>query len=183
MSKAGPIQKHMMKTIELDPNQIITLNDYPLYSHRVFNMYLDRCINGEDLPFVPVMCKDIVSAYFKVGLSRKFQEFEKRNPAATYFMLDGSHRTTALALSGRQIKAVVYESDRDIQEARQRVKTGFIVDNGTLYHTLVENCEILNNHFEEKPYFMTVRQKTDKLVLENYIVLPGLASLELNKHK
>jgi hypothetical protein len=84
-------------------------------------------------------------------------------------MLDGSHRTTALSLAGRDIRAVIYETDEDIGEARKLVKTGQILFNATLDYTLEENCEILNKYFTEKPYFMTVQQKTDKLIRENYI--------------
>ena len=137
-----------MKTIALNPNQIITLNDYPLYSNSVMSKYFDKSMTGEDLPFVPIVSKDIVRIYFKADLSKIFREFEKRNPAAKYFMLDGSHRTTASTLAGRNIKAIVYETDSDIDEAQKLVITGQILENGTLYHTLEENCEILYNYFK-----------------------------------
>ena len=172
-----------MQTIELNPNQIITLNDFPLYSNSVLSRYFDKCMTGEDLPFVPIVSKDIVRIYFKADLSKKFREFEKRNPAAKYFVLDGSHRTTALTLAGHNIKAIVDETDRDINEARKLVIKGQILENATLNHTLEENCEILYNYFKEKPYFMTVQQKTDKMIRENFISPPELISLELKKQK
>ena len=95
-----------MKTAVLKPNQIITLNDYPLYSNRVLRKYYDKCKIGEDLPFVPIISKDIVSKYFNAELTTLFLEYEKQNFAAVYFMLDGSHRTTALTLAGRAIAAI-----------------------------------------------------------------------------
>ena len=84
-------------------------------------------------------------------------------------MLDGSHRTTALTLAGRAIAAIIYETDEDIIEARKLIVTGQILKNATLYYTLEENCEILHKHFREKPYFITVQQKTDKLIRDNFI--------------
>jgi len=158
-----------MKTTELSPNQIITLNDYPLYSNDVLSRYLDRCRMGEDLPFVPVISKEIVRGYFGAELLRTFAEFEQQNPAAEYFMLDGSHRTTALTVAGRSIAAVIYETDVDIREARGLVATGRILENGTLDLTVAENCEVLSRYFSEKPYFMTVQQKADRLIRDNHI--------------
>ena len=158
-----------VRTIELRPDQIITLNDYPLYSNDVLSRYLDRCRMGGDLALVPVIGKDIVRAYFGAELSRVFAEFEEQNPAAAYFVLDGSHRTTALTLAGRSIAAAIYETDTDIGEARGLVAAGQILENGTLDLTVAENCEVLNRYFSEKPYFMTVQQKADKLIEDNHI--------------
>jgi hypothetical protein len=158
-----------MKTTELNPNQIITLNDYPLHSNDVLSRYLDRCRTGEALPFVPVIRKDIVRGHFDAELSRTFADFEEQNPAAEYFMLDGSHRTTALTIAGRSIAAVIYGTDMDIREARGLVATGQILENGTLDLTVAENCEVLGKYFSEKPYFMTVQQKAEKLIRENHI--------------
>jgi hypothetical protein len=168
-----------MKTAELQPNQIITLNDYPLYSNDVLSHYLDRCRAGEDLPLVPVIHKNIVREYLSAGLLRVFVGFEEQNPAAEYFMLDGSHRTTALTLSCRSIAAVHYETDPDIREARGLVATGQILENGTLDYTVAENCEVLNTYFEEKPYFMTVQQKAEKMIAEDHIPPQELTQLGL----
>ena len=165
-----------MKTTELRPNQIITLNDYPLYSNNVFDEYLDRCKRGEGLALVPVISKDVVRGYFGAELSPIFSEFEAQNPAAEYFMLDGSHRTTALTLAGRSIAVAIYEADLDIREARDLVATGRILENGTLDLTLAENCEVLNRYFAGKPYFMTVLQKAEKMVQEGHIPSQALTA-------
>lgn len=159
-----------MRTIELNPDQIITLNDYPVHSDDVLREYFNKCKLGKEIPFVPVIRKDIVRNHFDDdGLIKEFKQFEKINPAAEYFMLDGSHRTTALILAGCKITSVVYENEEDIGEARKLVATGQILDNETLAHTLEENCEILAQHFSEKPYFMTVGQKTKRMVKESII--------------
>jgi len=158
-----------MNTLELDPNQIITLNDYPVHSDSVLGEYYKKCKLGEDVPFVPVIRKEIVRKYLDSKLLEEFERFEHQNSVAEYFMLDGSHRTTALTLAGCKISAIVYETDSDIEEAKKLVATGQILQNDTLEHSLQENCEILNKHFREKPYFMTVEQKSEKMKREKKI--------------
>jgi len=158
-----------MKTMELNPNQIITLNDYPVHSDSVLSEYYKKCKLGEDVPFVPVIRKEIVRKYLDSRLLEEFERFEHQNSVAEYFMLDGSHRTTALTLAGCKISAIVYETDSDIEEAKKLVATGQILQNDTLEHSLQENCEILNKHFREKPYFMTVEQKSEKMRREKKI--------------
>ena len=155
-----------MRTLELNPDQIITLNDYPVYSDSVLSEYFTKCKLGKEIPFVPVIRKAMVRKHFDDKLLEEFERFERQNHVAEYFMLDGSHRTTALTLAGCKITAIIYESDKDIKEARKLVATGQILENGTLNHSLEENCEILHKHFKEKPYFMTVKQKTERLVRE-----------------
>ncbi len=159
-----------METMELNPNQIVTLNDYPIYSNSVLSEYLTRCKFGKNLPFVPVLRKTVVRNYFDDKLIKEFEDFERRNPVVEYFMLDGSHRTTALALAGCKITVIIYERDEDIREARKSVATGQILENGTLNHTLDENCEILGQHFRKRPYFQTVEEKTRRMAMES--VLP-----------
>ena len=156
-----------MKIINLDAKQIITLNDYPVHSNTVLSEYFLKCKKGEELPFVPVIKKDLVKKYFAGELLKNFESFEKANPLAEYFILDGSHRTTALSLLERKITAIIYQTDLDIEKAKELIKTGEVLDNATLKHSLEENCKILNNHFKEKAYFMIVEQKTEKMKQEN----------------
>ncbi|MBI4448070.1 hypothetical protein HY643_03760 [Candidatus Woesearchaeota archaeon] len=158
-----------MKTIELNPNQIITLNDYPLHSDGVLSEYFTKCKIGKDVPFVPVIRKDTVRKYFGDKLLEEFERFERQNPFAEYFMLDGSHRTTALTLAGCKIRVIIYERDADIKEAGKLVATGQILKNEILAYLLEENCRILHKHFKEKPYFMTVEQKAEKMVKEKIL--------------
>jgi hypothetical protein len=158
-----------MKIRRLKPNQIVTLNDYPLHSNSVLKEYLTKCKSGEKLPLVPVIKKEVVRKYFGTTLLEEFEKFEETNPDAEYFMLDGSHRTTALTLSCRDIPTLIYETSADIAKAEKLVAKGQIRESGTLKHTLEENCEILSRHFKKKPYFMTVEQKTKKMIKENKI--------------
>ena len=137
-----------MITKNLNPNQIITLNDYPVYRDIVLIDYFNKCNRGQDLPFVPVVKKELVIKCFDDLLLKKFQQFESQNPTGEYFMLDGSHRTTALTLAGRKITAIIYKEEKDISEARKLIKTGQILESGTLNHSIKENCKILYKHFK-----------------------------------
>ncbi|MBT6995551.1 hypothetical protein HN865_04915 [Candidatus Woesearchaeota archaeon] len=160
-----------MNTTQLNPNQIITLNDYPVYSNQVLRKYLNQCISGINIPLVPVIREDFVKEHFDDDLLNKFEIFRAENPNAKYFMLDGSHRTTALTLVDSEIGVMIYETDEDIDQARKLVATGQICKNGTLNHTLEENCVMLSKHFGRKPGFMTVTQKTKKMAEENVLPL------------
>jgi hypothetical protein len=172
-----------MKIVALTPHQIITLNDYPIYSEGMLREYFRKCMTGASLPFVPVIGKTIVRQSFSTELSQKLEQFERANPLAGYFMLDGSHRTTALTLAGRKIVAIIYEKDGDIQAAQALVVTGQILENATLEYTVAENCAILHTHFQAHPYFMTVHQKTVKLLQENYIAHYGLSGLIIEEQE
>ena len=158
-----------MKIIELNPNQIITLNDYPVYSDYDLKKYFEICQLKGKLPYIPVIKKRIVKKHLDNKLLKKFQEFEQENPKAEYFMLDGTHRTTALTLSGCKITTIVYEKDEDIIEAKELVAIGQILENATLYYSLKKKCEILNKHFNVRSYFMTVEQKTKRMVKEKVV--------------
>jgi len=157
-----------MKTIELNPDRIITLNDFPVHNAKVLTDYFRRFKQGEKPALVPVIMKEHVKKYFEPDLLKKFRIFERKY-RAEFFMLDGSHRTTALTLAGLKIQAIIYENDKDILEAKKLVRSGKIMPSGTLDHTFEENCEILNKHFKKKPYFFTVKQKTDVMISENKI--------------
>lgn len=163
-----------METITLTPHQIITLNDYPIYDVEMLRLYFSRCQSEQALPLVPVIRKAIVRQYFTPELCAKLEAFEQAYPPATYFMVDGSHRTTALTLAGHKIDAIVYTTDADIVEARSLVVTGQVLDNATLLHSVAENCVILRQHFQGSACFMTVQQKTEKLIRDNYIAHYGL---------
>ncbi len=153
-----------MKLEELSSNQIITLNDYPLYSIPDLEKYYESSKSNKEIAFVPVIRKDIVVKYLDKKLVTLLKAFEIENPEANYFMLDGSHRTTAYTLTRKKIKVIIYDNDQDITEARTLVDSEKMSDNVTVLYDLKKNCEILNKHFNIRPYFMTVEQKTIKLI-------------------
>lgn len=161
-----------MRTAFLQPDQIITLNDYPMHSDSKLKDYFHTCKLGDTLPYVPVLQKALVKRHFDASLLQIFAAFERTHPEAQYFMLDGSHRTTAATLTHCKISITIYETTADILEANKLVATGCLLASDTLNHTLEENCAILNRHFREKPYFMTVQEKTEKMIAEHH--LPAL---------
>jgi hypothetical protein len=155
-----------MKKLNLKPDQIITLNDYPVHSPKVLTEYYSKCKLGESFPLVPVIRKTFVRKFLGEILVKELEKFEEDHEDAEYFMLDGSHRTTALNLGNCEIKATEYENDEDILDAKKLVKTGEVLQNGTLEKSFEENCEGLKDLFSAKPYFMTVEEKTQKMIEE-----------------
>ena len=125
-----------------------------------------------EIPFVPVVKIDSARDYLSEEMKSELEKFEVLNPNAEYFMLDGSHRTTALTLTGLEIPVIIYESDEDIEKAKGLVSKGSINRNGTLELSFEDNCRFLNEHFMEKKYFMTVKQKTQKMIDED--ILPNM---------
>jgi len=91
-----------MKTIEINPDQIITLNDYPVYSDNDLKKYFKMC--------------QLKKKYLDNKLLKVFKKFEEKNPAAEYFILDGTHRTTALTLAGCRITIILYEKVLESKE-------------------------------------------------------------------
>ena len=106
--------KLVTNTEEISPNQIITLNDYPLYSDKVLSEYFTKCNSGEIMAFVPVIKKAVVKTHIDDDIFKMLLEFEEINPEAIYFMLDGSHRTTALTLTNRKVSIIIYDNEMHI---------------------------------------------------------------------
>ncbi len=159
-----------METKKLNPEQVITLNDYPIRHPAIMESYFRRYQARDDkIPLIPVIHKDIVIPCFSLALKERLKKFLRNNPKSKYFMLDGSHRTTASTLSHSPIEAIEIESDSDIKEAKGLVRSGVLLENG-IYETNIEgNCNILVKHFTAKPYFSTIKQKTARLITDGLI--------------
>ena len=160
-----------MQRKELSPNQIITLNDYPVHNERIlelyFRIYQKDC--SKIVPFCPVIHKSIVISFLNPELLTKFKEFEKNHQQAEYFMLDGSHRTTAATLTKSPIKSIIIENDQDLVKAKSMIDKGDILSNEIMNQNIKENCLILNEHFLEKTSFQTVKEKTERMIKEKVI--------------
>ncbi len=157
-----------MKLKTLSPNQIITLNDFPVHNEQIlkifFRIYQKGC--GKIMPPCPVLHKSFVS--FSGSLQRVFEEFSGRNPQAEYFLLDGSHKTTAAALNGSKINVMIFETDKDIKEARSMVEAGELFSLA-VENTINESILDLMKHFSKNPYFETVQDKTVRMIAEKII--------------
>lgn len=158
-----------MKIINLNPNQIITLNDYPIRNEQILKLYF-RMAQGENklVPPCPVIHKDLVINNFDTELRTAFNKFYKRNTKAEYFLLDGSHKTTALNLAHKKISAIVFESDKDIQEARKLVGRGELISL-TTEKDIKREIKELKKHFNKNKRFETVKEKTNRLVKDKKV--------------
>ncbi|MDD5331431.1 MAG: hypothetical protein PHE43_01230 [Candidatus Nanoarchaeia archaeon] len=159
-----------MKIKELNPNQIITLNDYPVYNEHILKIFFKIFKEGygKIIPPCLVIHKKLVIPVFNKNYNLKFKEFEKINLKAEYFLLDGSHKTTAATLTKNKIKVMIFENNKDIKEAKNLADIGELY-NFTLPKTIKENIEILKKHFYRKKGFQTVENKTKRMIKEKAI--------------
>lgn len=152
--------------MELKPFQIITSSHDVLHDLHALKLYYRIYSRGcsELVPPVPVIHKSHVRSYFNDDLEFEFSEFEKTHPDAEYFLLDGSHRTTAADLTSNLCSVMLFESQDDIDSAKK------MVENGELFQYMLgdDMYEVIQNlvdHFTEKGFFQTVDEKTKKLLL------------------
>lgn len=159
-----------MEFKELNTAQVITTRDFPVHSAEVLQWYFEIYKSGEsdDLPPVPLMHIDCVAPHFEEVESTLLQEFLRRNPQVGYFLLNGSHRTTAANLAKHRIKSMLLRTRKDIQEAGQIKFRGQIYQHGLL-DDVMGNIKDLVKHFSGTDKFETVQQKTDRMVNERVL--------------
>lgn len=91
-----------------------------------------------------------------------------KNSNAQYFLLDGSHKTTAANLTKNDCNVMVIENEKDIKEAIQMERIGEIFQ-----YNLDSNIDgIINDlieHLISKNFFQTVETKTNLLVNKKLI--------------
>lgn len=164
-----------MKIKELNPNQIITSNYEILHDLHIlkiyFRIYQKEC--SQIIPPAPVIHKDLVIKYFDDNLKQVFEECIKQNLEADYFLLDGSHKTTAANLTNSKCKVMIFENEKDILKAKEMANVGEIFQY-LLKDTIQGIVESLLNHFNKKRFFQTVDEKTKKLIqnksIPNYMI-------------
>jgi len=165
-----------MKIKNIKPSEIMTTKDFPVYNEHILKIYfkIAQKRHKEILPPTPVIP-------FSKGLpllkskSKKAKEYNKKikqwlkeNKNVKYLMCDGSHKTTALALTHNKIHVVILETDADIKEIKELVKTGEI------FSLVIEDTieEILNDmakHFQNAKFFETVEEKTKRMIKEKAV--------------
>lgn len=160
-----------MKVKNLNPNQIIALNDYPLRNEHILKLYFRMFSKRKQdiAPPCPVIHRSLVRVTSKGNphkikeYHRIFHEFIKTHRKAEYFLLDGTHKTTAATLCHRPIQVIIFQSDKDIKVAKQMVEKGELISL-TTGNSLSEISEILKKHFFKHITFQTVKEKTNKMV-------------------
>ncbi|MFA6461163.1 MAG: hypothetical protein WCV90_02765 [Candidatus Woesearchaeota archaeon] len=164
------IERRIRKS--LLPEQIITLNDYPVHSATVLGKYFDLFCSGKykELQPVPVIHKSIgmlqTPSEDSLSFNLSLQKYLEENPVAEYFLLNGNHRTTAATLSRTLIEVYAFEHDGDIDYARRVSENDILVE-----PTLSANCDDLGRHFCRTVRFETVREKTERMVVDRVIPL------------
>ncbi|MDD4995472.1 MAG: hypothetical protein PHW53_03360 [Patescibacteria group bacterium] len=171
-----------MQTKRLTADEIITLNDFPVHNGQIlkifFIIFRKKC--SKIIPPCPIMDVSLVLPFFSAKLKNLFLKFRIKNPQAKYFLLDGSHKTTAAALTGSRIPVMILKNNKDIQEAKQMVKIGDLFSL-TVANTMKNNAIELKNHFNKKKYFQTVNEKTQIMVKKK--VIPRYMIDYYKKHK
>jgi hypothetical protein len=152
-----------MRELSLAPDQIISSGYEILHDIEMLQAYFQICQMGADkLPPVPVMHRDLFAPHFNPALQAKFRVFAEANPRAEYFLLDGSHRTTAACLTHNECPAVLMADDNDVKEMKQLVAQGRVFKYTS--DSIEENRGDMLKHFEKMPNFQTTAQKTAKMV-------------------
>jgi len=174
--------KLFMQIKQLNANQIITLTDFPVYNEHIlkifFLVFRKKC--SKIMPPCPIMDISLVAPYFSDKLKTIFSKFVNRNPQVKYFLLDGSHKTTAATLTGSKIAVMIFRNNKDILEAKKMVKTGDLFSL-TVDDTIKDNAIELKNHFNKEKYFQTIAEKTELMVKKK--VIPQYMINYYNKHK
>lgn len=165
---------------ELSPNQIITLNDFPVHNEHILKIYFKVFRDGykKMIPPCPVLHKGFVAPIFE-KIFLEFKEFQRKNPHAEYFLLDGSHKTTAANLTGNKVKVMILENNKDIKEAKQLVNSGELFSL-RVSDSISDNVKDLKKHFKKKQGFQTVEEKTKRMIKEK--VIPAYM-IKYYKHK
>ncbi len=174
-----------MKHKLLRPDQIITLRDYPVYNEHILRIYFRIFMKkqGKILPPCPVIHKSLGIPFMnsKNVKSKKhntiLRNFLEKHPNAEYFLLDGSHKTTAATLSHKLIPTVIIEHDKDFKEAKKLIKTGEFFGWYSVGNSIKEAISVLSKHHFGTKKLLTVEDKT-KMMIKNKDVPNYMISLK-----
>jgi hypothetical protein len=165
-----------MKIRELDAEEIMTTKDFPVHNLNILKIYFKICRDKAKniLPPTPVIP-------FSIGIpllpksdkmageyNKKIMNYLKKNKQIKYFMVDGSHKTTALTLTHNKIHAIILKTDEDMNEIRDMIKAGEIFGIyklGTIKEELKDRAE----HLKKAKIFESVKDKTKRMVREKVI--------------
>ncbi|MBU3912791.1 MAG: hypothetical protein KKE50_01725 [Nanoarchaeota archaeon] len=165
-----------MKIKKLNPQEIMTTKDFPVHNPHILKIYFKICKEKveEILPPTPVIP-------FSIGLplladknkesemyNKRIKEYVKSNPEVKYLMVDGSHKTTALTLTHKKIHAIILETDKDIKEVKELMKTGEIFGINKI-NPIKKELKLLAKHFKDAKFFESVEDKTKRMVKKKVI--------------
>lgn len=160
----------MLHSLEVSPDRIITLHDFPLHSEQVlklyFKMYQQGC--GKIVPPCPVLRKELIEVVLKGKTKKAYDIFLQTHPNVKYFLLDGSHKTTAATLTKNLISLTIIEKNSDIEAMRNQVLQGEVISL-TVEDSIEKNIKQLQKYFDTLPVFQTIEEKTLRMVQERVI--------------
>ena len=165
-----------MKLKNLKPNEIITTKDFPVHNPHILKIYFKICKHGntEILPPTPVIPLSVGLPLLKNNTkknkeyNKKMKDYVKKNKKVKYIMCDGSHKTTALALTRNKIHAVIIKTDKDLKEVHELVETGDVFSmavDDTIKKELLGKAK----HLKNAKFFESVKDKTERMVKEKVI--------------
>lgn len=158
----------------LFPDQILTLKDYPVYNEHILKIYFRIFSNncGKILPPCPVIHKScgIPFAKGKDSRSRRYNDslknFLDKNPKVKYFLIDGSHKTTAACLANKKIPVVILEKNSDFRKAIKLTCNGEFFGWHSPESSIKKSLGVLAQHHMKANKLLTVGDKT-KLMIKN----------------
>lgn len=163
--------------LALNPNEIITLRDYPLHNKHILEIYFKVFMKGQGETLSPVPVIDLSPMIHQLqGYARHcmFKDFIPQHPLTHYFLVDGSHRTSAAALADKQIPAVLISTDYDLRMAEQHIESGDFIGWNKPEKSMDDLFRSLAEHHKLTTRFMTVEEKAMMLIknrdVPNYIL-------------
>lgn len=167
-----------MKILDIIDDEVVAMDDYPIHDlldgdsviiKLYFRIFEKDCAGI--IARVVVLPKDLVASAFDENIKEKFVEFEKMHPQVKYFTLDGNHRSTAASLTKSKIPAMLFENDQDCKDMQKMNGTPGVFRPYT--NNSIEECVLeLKNHFSDVGEFLTVKEKTQKMVEDMDICMP-----------
>lgn len=160
-----------MKIKRILPDEIITTTDFPVHNLHILKIYFKICKNKSQdiLPPTPIIPLKTGVPLLKGKNKRekeynsKIESYLKQNKKIKYLMCDGSHKTTALTLTHKKIKVVLLETNEDIEEIKDLIKTGEFFSVSTK-DTIKETLDAMAKHLSKAKFFETIKDKTERMV-------------------
>ncbi len=148
----------------LQPEEIITLRDYPIRNERILEIFF-RVFHkgyGKILPPCPVISKDNFIKHSKVNSILK--KFFDKHPNTKYFLLDGGHKSAAATLAHRLIPVLILESDKDFKIAKKLVNSGELFGWNNPDKSMNDSVKGLIEHHSKTKIFETIEEKIKRMI-------------------
>lgn len=165
----------MMRIKKIKPSEIITTKDFPVHNEHILKIYFKVCKTDPGiLPLTPVISLSKKIPFSKTkdkkskDYNKKLKGFLEKNKRVKYLMIDGSHKTTALTLTGNDINCMIIEKDEDIFEIRQLIEAGEVFSLSS-EDTIKDILNEMENHFKTAKFLETVESKTLRMINKKVI--------------